>query len=130
MSTITLPRTGLRSFSFEGELLADADSQRTSGPCESRWWELALYSTADKRYVIAVGYRTQWQGEHETDKAVVLDTPGEVEKWLLDHPFLDGIRGYPPGQEDRQERLEQSLRQCWEAAVTEVLAVLGPEELT
>jgi hypothetical protein len=128
-SAYTLKRTGLRPLSFEGELLSEADSRQTQGPCENRWWSLELYRTGE-RYVISVGYRTQWQGEQDTDTVEVLSTPEDVENYLRGHPFLAGVSGYPKGHDDRQARLEQSLRQCWEAAVTEVLAVLGPEELT
>jgi hypothetical protein len=127
-SAYTLKRTGLRPLSFEGELLSEADSRQTQGPCENRWWSLELYRTGE-RYIISVSYRTQWQGEHDTDTVVVLDTPKAIEEWLHEFPHLAGISGYPRGHEERQARLEQSLRQCWEAAVTELLAVLGPEQL-
>jgi hypothetical protein len=129
MQTITLKRTGLRSLSFEGELLAEATSQQTKGSGENRWWELGLYRT-DERYVLSVSYRTRWQGEHDTDRVMVVDSPAEVERELSEFPYLAGISGYPPGHENRQARLEQALRLCWQAAVTELLAVLGPEQLS
>jgi hypothetical protein len=128
MTAITLSRTGLRPLAFEGELLAEADSRQPQGACQNRWWSLKLYRTGE-RYVVSVSYRTQWQGEHDTDRVEVLDTAESIEKWLLNHPFLAGVTGYPKGHEDRQARLEQALRLCWQAAVTELLAVLGPEQL-
>jgi hypothetical protein len=125
---ITLKRTGLRPLTFQGELLSEADSHQTQGPCQNRWWSLELYRTGE-RYVVSVSYRTQWQGEHDTDSVMVLDTPEEVEKWICDYPPLKDVSGYPPGHEDRQARLEQALRLCWNAAVTKLLAALGSEEL-
>jgi hypothetical protein len=128
-TSITLKRTGLRPLQFEGEQIAETTSRQTQGPCQNRWWDLELYRTGE-RYVISVSYRTQWQGEHDTNTVMVLSTPAEVEEWLHEFPHLAGISGYPPGHEARQSRLEQALRLCWQAAVTELLAVLGPEELT
>jgi hypothetical protein len=128
MTEMTLKRTGLRPLYFEGELLSEADSQQSQGPCESRWWSLRLYA-AGERYVLAVSYRTRWQGEHDRDRVTVSNSPDEIEKWLLDYPYMEGVSGYPPGHEDRQAYLEKSLKQCWEAAVTELLAALEPEKL-
>jgi hypothetical protein len=127
-TSITLKRTGLRPLQFEGEQIAETTSRQTQGPCQNRWWSLGLYRTGE-RYVVSVSYRTQWQGEHDSDRVEVLNTSEEVEDYLVGHPFLAGVSGYPKGHEDRQVRLEQALGFCWYAAVTELLAVLGPEQL-
>lgn len=129
MSAYTLHRTGDRSLTFEGAELASADTRQHQGPCQNRWWEIALYRSESGKYVIATGYRTQWQGEHETDTVHIADTAEAAADLLRGHDYAAGISGFPPGHDDRQARLMQSLRQCWEAGLTEILGALDPEEI-
>lgn len=129
MQTITLTRTGDRPLEFEGAEVASADTRQTQGPCENRWWNLALYRADSGKYVLHIGYRTQWQGEHATDTVYVADDAASAAELLHAHPYTAGIHGYPPGRDDRQARLEQMLRQCWEAGITELLADIEPERI-
>lgn len=129
MEQITLNRTGDRQLQFAGEELASASSRTHQGPCENRWWELALYRSESGKLIVSISYRTQWQGEHATDTVYVCDTAEEIAETLRVHPYSAGVYGFPPGHGERQERLNRALDQCWYQAVTEILSAVGPEKI-
>ena len=129
MEKITLNRTGDRPVEFTGEEIASADTREHQGPCQNRWWEIALYRNEPGKFVLAIGYRTQWQGEHPTDTVYVCDTAEETADAARAHPYNSGVSGFPHGHDERQARLEQMLRQCWEAGLTEILGCVGPEKI-
>lgn len=129
MKSYTLDRTGDRPLQFTGELLAGADTRQHQGAGQNRWWELALYREESGKYVLAIGYRTQWQGEHNGDVAYVADNAAGIVGDARKHLYLDGCSGFPSGHAERQARLESDLRHCWEEGLTEILSALPPEEI-
>lgn len=130
MQTINLNRTGDRPLQFTGELLAETDTRQHQGAGQNRWWELTLYREESlHKYVLAIGYRTQWQGEHNSDTVYVASTAAVIADDARAHPYLDGCSGFPSGMEEKQARLENDLRRCWEAGLTEILSALPPEEI-
>lgn len=128
---ITIQRTGDRALSFSGDCLAEADTHTTEGFGQSRWHKLALYQTEGGRYIVAVGYRTQWQGELPVDWAWTAADEAEAVRLLRAHDPMAGVMGFPPGRqyEERQERLQADLRLRYDTAVSEVLQAIGPEEV-
>ena len=129
MKKFTLPRTGDRALSFTGERLATADTRTREGFGQSRWHELALYRTEGGRYVVALGYRTQWQGELPVDWAWTAADEAEAVRYLREHDPMTGVMGFPPGRqyEERQERLQADLHLRYDTAVSEILEAIGPE---
>ena len=130
MQTITLPRSGQAPLQFTGEQIASADSRDPQGPCQTRWHELAIYRTESGRLVLALEYQTQWQGEHDRSHALVCETPADLLERLATVDPLSDLIGFPPGAQFDAKRLhtEKCLRQCWEGAVSELLADF-PEEI-
>lgn len=129
--TFTLPRTGNRQLQFEGEELASADSSVRGGNDSTRHHELALYRTIGGKYVIAIGYRTRWQGEHNHDAAIVCDSPEEATETLRSTLPTEHLMGFPPGDHyaEKRARVERDLCLRFEKAASTVLRVLGPEKL-
>lgn len=131
MTTFTLPRTGDRPLQFDGEQIAETDSRQTQGPCQTRWYELALYRTDGGKYVIAIGYRTQWQGELPRDETHLEDTvSGAVEVLRSTIPELP-MYAFPPGDrfEEKRSHAAGAIRQCYENAITELLEHVEPEKI-
>ena len=132
MSTFTLPRTGDRPLQFDGELIAETDSRQQQGPCQNRWYELALYRTDGGKHVVAIGYRTQWQGELHRDEAHVEDAlAGAVEVLRSTIPELP-LHGFPPGEhyDAKRAHVEGAVRACYEHAISELLESVEPEKLS
>lgn len=131
METITLPRTGDRPLQFEGDEIASADSRMISGQQANRWHELALYSTESGKYVISVGYRTQWQGELNHDSAIICVDPEAVTEELKRVNPLAHFVGFPSGGQyaEKQARLERDITARFGAAVSELLSDMTPERI-
>ena len=133
MEKIKLPRTGDRPVEFLGRLIAEASSQQRegNGPCKNRYHELALYGTESGKYVIAIGYRTHWQGELPEDEVFVEDSiASAVETLRTTIPELP-LYGFPPGQhyDERRAHVMGAVRKCYEHAVGKLLANVKPEQL-
>lgn len=126
---ITLQRTGNRPLSFLGELVAETTTQTSSGPGESRWWEIALYHADNKKLILSIGYRTRWQSERARDDVIVVESAEEMTDMVRAHDWATGIYGYDRHPE-KQERLMRTLGACWAEGMTEVLREIGPEELS
>ena len=120
---IILPRSGQAPLKFRGELLAENDGQRVAGREQNRWHELRIYRAEDK-IVVAIGYRTRWQGECEHDAAEAVDGLGRVAGVLRDYDLESQVGGYPPGPvyAERQQRLLQDLRRRYDQQVSELLS--------
>jgi hypothetical protein len=136
MIKIRLNRTGDAPLRFDGEEVASSDGQRQGGRDRNRWHDLAVYRVADDRYVVAIAYRTQWQGELDHHAAVIVATAAEVAQVLRDHDPCGHLAGYPAGPQyaDRQVALARDVRSRYETQVSDVLDAdefaVGIEPLT
>lgn len=133
MKTYTLPRTGDRPVRFTGEIIALASTRPHQGPCENRWWDLALYRTEVGQYVAAIGYHTQWQRELGRYDAYRCEDAQAVTAALRGHDYLGQVPRLPAGYGEREISREQQrlgmLSRCWEAGITEILSAIEPEDL-
>lgn len=140
MQEIVLDRTGDRPLAFDGESLATADTQTQDGPTSSRWWDLTIFRTEAKpataespeklaQWVLAIAYRTRFQGERPTDSVIVAKNDDELASLAKQFNPLAGLRGYPPGNDERQQALESALLAAWKEGLSNILHVLGPEKL-
>lgn len=124
VDTYTLTRTGDTPLRFRGEQIAAVSSRIINGQERNRWFDLALYRTAGGAYVAAVAFRSQWQGEHDDERAAVCETAAAVRDELtVRDPIPPGI-GYPAGAayQEKQARLYSTLRRDYEALVSELFA--------
>jgi hypothetical protein len=124
MSAYTLTRTGDAPLKFSGELLAEAGGRHFRGREQNRWHELSIYATDAGAYVVAIAFRTRWQGEAEHDEAHAVATLPAVAQVLRDYNPVRPRVGYPPGPEyaERQARLGAALQEQYAACVSEVLS--------
>lgn len=131
METVTLPRTGDRPVRFTGEEVATATSRQSNGPCQSRWYELALYRTDSGRYVLAIGYRSQWEGELPEDRVYVEDSAAAVAAQLQGAIPELPLLAFPPGAQYEEKRayVAERLRRCYDAAVGELLQHVEAEDV-
>ena len=128
---ITIQRTGQRPLTFDGTLLAEADSQSHDGPLQNRWHEAAVYQTTGGKYVVQICYRTKWQGEHDHDDALAFATKEEAATLLEEYIFPNlGTIGYPAhgSYQDKQARLLAELDAAWKLLVTHLLTSIGATE--
>ena len=139
MEQIKGPRTGEAPLAFEGELLAEASGRLVGGKGRNRWHGVEVYRTAGGKYVLAIAYRTQWQGEQDHREAVVLGSLDEAAEQLratVPTLHLEGYRtllaNVSPGRESpyraRQADLEAQLTRDWQHLAAEVLETIGVEE--
>lgn len=127
---ITLKRTGDRALSFDGEILATA-STRGEKSAANRWHEVAVYETKGGAIVVAIQYRTQWEGEVSHDYAEQVATVEAAVTALRGYDPCAYLLGYPLGEHyaQKQERLRAELRLRYEHAISEVLSALEPEHI-
>lgn len=127
MDRITVPRSGDSPLAFEGEHLADADSQADGGPAEARWFVLELFRTRAGRYVARIGFRSKLRGEPDQDFARPCATPAEVREFFrgFDPTSPNLWTGFPPSvalAERRNNLTRTALTAAYDRAVSEVLA--------
>jgi hypothetical protein len=129
MPEIILSRTGDVPLKFEGDCIAEVSTRLARGQERNRWFEVALYRTRGAKYVLAIGYRTQWQGEHDVDSVIPCVNPEEVRQELQLFDPLRDVTGYPLGEAyaEKQARLERTLRLDWANAIRELFQDLGPD---
>lgn len=131
-ATITLPRFNDRPLRFTGRVLAGHSTQRDSGPAETRWWLLSLYETQAGQFVLALAYRTRWQGEDGVDLAWHARDAGELMQRLQAQDPLQFATGLLAVQQRRDPASPDprfaALRQAWGIAVAGLLANF-PEQL-
>ena len=93
--TIIVRRTGQAPLRVRGEIIAsNGSSWDSANPAYSgstgRRQKVRVIKTASEKYVVAILHETQWQGEHDTEDAVVLPSlkeciaylTGKVPNWL------------------------------------------------
>lgn len=132
-------RTGDRPLAFTGELVDFVSTKTDQGYGDGRWWELKLFRAESKpaaagapppkRWVLQIAYKTRWQGELYLDSVIVADSDEELAAFAKDFDFMKAVRGYPHGQEAKQNELVKALTLLWETALTRILSNLGPERL-
>jgi len=131
MDTFKLGRSSDRPLEFTGELLAEADTRMSAGQDHQRWHELALYRTAGGTYVLAIGYRTQWQGETDHDAVYTAADAGDITEMARRYDPVGRMLGYPPGRqfEEKQARVRLDITARFSAALGEILSALGGERI-
>ncbi len=127
----TIRRDGDAPLAFRGERISTTNTREHQGDGQNRWHEVTICRTAGGRYVVAIEYHTQWQGEADRYEAhaVGTDLADVAECLRTTIPVPEGI-GYPPSPNfaDRQARMEASLRRRWEAMVGQILEEIGAAE--
>lgn len=121
---IRLRRTGQSDLEFEGALMARVTSRGDEE--QPRWYEAAVYRRAQDGYVLAFMYRTKWKGELDYDDAMPFERLEDLKTMVRTIDPVGRVQGFPPGPQfaEKQARLLASLRQRWEALVSELLAQL------
>ena len=118
-----LNRSGDRSLSFRGKLIARSGEQGTQGEARERWHSIAIYHTESGRFVGAVDYHATWDGEEEWCSAYVAETPDELVEQLQKHDPLACVFGYPdtPQFKSRNDQMHRVLRTRYANALAAVL---------
>lgn len=128
---VFLSRTGDAPLRLDGpSLAASASSQRKN---DTRWHQIDIWEAESlglDRYVVAIAYRTCWQGEYDWHDAWVIERAA-LRDTLRGYDPVAHVRGYPPGAqyEERQRRMIADLRDRWPHAVSEVLQTMSVWEL-
>jgi len=120
--THKLTRTGDSPLVFDGEIISESDGQWHNGQEQNRYHSLAIY-TCGNRYVVAIEYCTNWQGEGSLALAEVCDDAGQVREFLRDYDPTAPVVGFPPTKAytERQKHLMDGIVQRYDAQVSEVL---------
>lgn len=120
MKTYTLTRTGYPPLRFQGELIAESDTEQTQA---LRWYKAEIYRAENGSLVVTVGFRTNWEGEAEHDWVAVCETPAIAAETLRTYDVLPPGRGYPPSEQyrDRQEKLRSHLQRDYDAMISDLL---------
>jgi hypothetical protein len=129
--TMKIERTGQRPLEFEGEQLAEVSTRNHAGKERNRWHEITVWKTKSGKFVAAVSYHTQWEGEAGYDDALVFESLDQVATLLEEYIFPNiGAIGFPamPTYADRQARLMEELEQAFKHAAGRLLNELGVAE--
>lgn len=78
MQSIKLNRSGNSPLVFEGELIGESSSEIVHGQKQNRWHDIQVYRTADSRFVVHVGFCSQWIGEIAENNIEVVTEPAKV----------------------------------------------------
>ncbi|MCL4473881.1 MAG: hypothetical protein M1455_08090 [Actinobacteria bacterium] len=92
MQKYRVRRDGKKDLSFTGINIAEASDHEHQGPQNTRWSEIEIYKTDSGKYVVAQVYRTRWQGEEDSHRAEVCESPADVLE-LLSWEDEDGNNG-------------------------------------
>jgi len=108
-------------------MIAKASSKFTRGQENNRWHIVDVYKSSTGKYVVDIGYRTQWQGENDRDDVFVAGDEKGVRFALLDYDVLGPVVGYPSGTQyaDKNAALRKKLTENYAVLVTEVFSELG-----
>lgn len=87
--TYTLPRRGKRPLTFTGSELCMA--MNYAADCHS-WYEVNIYRTTDKRFVLCLRQFFRDENEQDTVKAWECETFGEVMDRLESYDAADDVR--------------------------------------
>jgi len=119
MKTHTLQRTGMPPLQFDGVLVAEADTEHLEA---LRWYTSSIYQVGD-RYVVSVGFRSNWDGEAEHDTVFVCDSNSHVISALRSYDVLPPGRGYPGSEQyrDRQAKLRSYLQRDYDTMISDLL---------
>lgn len=131
MEKIKIMRTGNAPLAFQGELIAESSGRIAAGKEQNRWHDIAIYRTAGGRYVCAISYHTQWEGELDHVEAGEVNL-SELAEYLRSYDPTAQCQGFPdaPQYAERQARLLTWLRARYDHAVGEILAkIAGVEEV-
>ena len=126
-----LIRTGQGPLVFRGQRLGAVTGPVHGHRVLERWYDLALYQTTDEGAVLQIVYRTRRPGEVDHHTAIRLASldPDLVLAELRNYQPLAPVLGYPPGEVFRakQERLERTLQQVYDARVSALLGMVLTE---
>jgi len=120
---IKLAQDGCRPERFTGSLLASGRSITPKGNLASRWHELDIYADVRGDIVAHIRFRTSLGRESPVTYCRRFGDLEEFADWADEHPIERDAGGYPPGEEyrERQDVLDEDLRQGWSALVGRVL---------
>lgn len=123
MNTYTLRRSGDAPLKFTGALIAESSGKRFAGRERTRYHDLALYRTDDGAYVVEIAYVSRYQGDPCPRKAIYCRESGDVVRVLRDYDPTEPVVGFPEGEAyaERQRKLLQEIRSCWDDQVAELL---------
>lgn len=125
MTDFLIERTGQLALQFDGAVIAEESSHIAvnGGPLQNRWHELTLYQTRGDQLVLAVAYRSRWQGEHDHHSAEVTSRAGAITALTKHYDPLAWYGGYPEGahyaEKDRRQR--EAIRLGYERAVSRLM---------
>lgn len=120
MKTYTLTRTGLPPLRFQGEVIAEADTEQLQA---LRWYKATIYKEKEGRFVVSIGFRSNWEGETEHDWVAICRNPSDVASSLRVYDVLPPGRGYPPSDsyQERQAKLRAHLQRDYDSMISELL---------
>jgi hypothetical protein len=123
-------RTGQPGLRFEGELLAESDGKWASGKEQNRWHNLRLFQTAEGKYLLAIEYKTIWEGELDNYWAGVADNIEELKDQLSYYEPTEHIMGFPPHPQyqERQANLINWIRRRFEMQISQIFDEAGLTE--
>lgn len=129
MNDFLLDRSGLRPLAFTGQELSTVEVVANSGPCSSRWWSIRAFKTDSDKYILALEWKTQWQGENNQDYAEVFESLDDLAYRLENWNPLVNLIGFPASTDGKyaakQQHIEKTIQQVWAEQVSETLRTLG-----
>jgi hypothetical protein len=83
MEMVKIKRTGAPDLIFNGEEIASVSGRYLNGRELSRWTDLKLYLTEERKLGIELIFVTPVEGEFNYSRAKICDSPQEVFDWLF-----------------------------------------------
>lgn len=130
-TTLRLLRTGQGPLTFRGRRLAAVTGPIHGQRVLDRWYDLVLYRSTEEGGILEIIYRTRRPGEIDHHTALRLATLESdlIVAELRGYDPLAPVLGFPPGEafQAKQERLERTLRQIYDARITALLGLIVEE---
>lgn len=125
MQSYTFPRAGKRPLAFTGTLVVETTGHRDNGPCNARWWEIAVYQTESGQFVLIMSWHTNWQNETGWDYAAAFKTADDLAAELEAFDPLSKLVGFPISNDQkyakRQKFIEDAIIAEWDRQVSTIM---------
>ena len=72
---------------FNGEEIASTSTRTTYGDSQNRYSCVTLYKTESGKYILLEENISHWQGESNSQNALILDSLDEVSAHFTDHEY-------------------------------------------
>jgi len=123
MDEFVLDRTGKAPLKFAGKKIRRSNGRYQNGTEQNRWHVIELFRAQGGKYVLAISYRTLWDGESHEHTVAVCESPSAVIHELESFDPTAPVKAYGsnPAYAEKNAQLRDGVRMRYATQVSEIL---------